>query len=90
MNQGLEEMLAQKEASDLLGISDRTMRRLRSQGIGPASYSIGKRYYYKRKDVEAWLERQNIEPEARNEKAPLTAISEANRNVETRSQNANR
>jgi len=63
---------------------------MRLSGKGPAAYRIGERHYYKRKDVEAWLERQKIEPEARNEKAPLTAISEANRNVATSSQNANR
>jgi len=81
MNQGLGELLSQKQVMQLICVSRDTFRRMRKSGVAPGAYQIGKRCLYKKTEVLAWLERQKIEPEARNEKAPLTAISEADRNA---------
>ena len=43
-------------AKELHGIHKRTLWRWRQAGTGPKFFRIGKRIYYKRETVNAWLE----------------------------------
>jgi excisionase family DNA binding protein len=58
------DLLTVAEVADLLRTSDRTLRRWREEGIGPAYVRIGARYIrYRRSSVMAWLEAQERERE---------------------------
>lgn len=48
--------LTQKEAADLLRLSERTLERLRNSGSGPVFLKAGaRRVLYRIRDIEAWL-----------------------------------
>lgn len=57
------EILTIKETAELTGISIRTWRFWRTNGetATPRSFKLGRAIYYKRADVEAWIEAKYAE-----------------------------
>jgi predicted DNA-binding transcriptional regulator AlpA len=51
----VEELLSQKQAARLLGLSVRTLERHRLAGTGPQHCKIGRLVRYRPCDIEAWL-----------------------------------
>ncbi len=62
-----ERYLTPKEASDLLGISRRTLDRYRTRNSGPAFYKFGSKVRYKIEDLHAWAARRRIVKRRRRE-----------------------
>lgn len=65
-------LLNERELAELLGISQWTIRGWRRMGHGPAFVRLGpkrqrrpRQVRYRRADVDAYLERQLVKPEAR-------------------------
>ncbi|TQE99068.1 MAG: helix-turn-helix domain-containing protein [Spiribacter salinus] len=56
------ENLRPSEAAEFLRVSTRTLIRWRNQRVGPAWTKVGGRLIYRRRDLEAWLDRQRVEP----------------------------
>ncbi len=54
----LEGMMPEVEVALELRVSVRTVIRWRVSGVGPPYVRLGKRVFYKRQDVAAWLARQ--------------------------------
>lgn len=52
--------LKEKDVADMVGLSVQTVRWWRYAGRGPRFYKIGSRVFYKRTDVEDWLEAQYL------------------------------
>jgi hypothetical protein len=48
----------QKTVAEFLGLSERTMERLRLEGRGPGFYKFGRRDMYRWCDVLAWADAQ--------------------------------
>jgi hypothetical protein len=46
----------QKPIAEFLGLSERTMERLRLEGRGPAFHKFGRRVMYQWRDVLAWAD----------------------------------
>lgn len=44
--------------AELLDVPERTIYSWRQRGEGPPAYRVGKHLRYRRRDVDAWLERQ--------------------------------
>ena len=62
--EGVDEYLTEAEVAELLKVSVSTVRRWRTEGIGPPVLWAGGRPRYRRGDVDAWLQRENErEPE---------------------------
>jgi DNA-binding transcriptional MerR regulator len=59
-----DDLLTPKETAQMLRVSVRTLRRYRQLDIGPplAGY-VGRSPRYRRRDVEAWLQREDDRPE---------------------------
>jgi DNA-binding transcriptional MerR regulator len=55
METGLSQLLDQKQASQLLGLSPRTLEAWRLSGGGPVFIKAGRRVLYHRNDLEVWL-----------------------------------
>lgn len=51
-------LLTITEAAALLQTPVATLRWWRHQGTGPASFRIGRRVFYRRRDLEAWIAAQ--------------------------------
>jgi predicted DNA-binding transcriptional regulator AlpA len=47
-------LLSQREAAMLLGLSARTLERYRCTGFGPAYRKLGRRILYSPSDIDAW------------------------------------
>jgi excisionase family DNA binding protein len=47
--------LTQDQLAKMLGISRRTLERMRNAGTGPRFSKVGKTILYREADVEAWL-----------------------------------
>lgn len=47
-------LLSQREAATLLGLSPRTLERYRCTGFGPAYRKLGRRVLYRPDDLDAW------------------------------------
>lgn len=47
-------LLSQREAATLLGLSHRTLERYRCTGFGPAYRKLGRRVLYVSADIDAW------------------------------------
>lgn len=55
----LEQLLSEKQAAKLLGISDRTLRNWRVRGGGPKFVRVSARCIrYKRGDLQDWIDRK--------------------------------
>lgn len=48
------------DLADLLGVTASTVRGLRASGQGPTVTKIGRRVFFRREDVEGWLEEQRM------------------------------
>ena len=57
-------LLTEAEASDLLGLSTRTLQAWRAQGIGPRFVRAGRAIRYRRRDLIAWIERNSVSSRA--------------------------
>jgi hypothetical protein len=51
----MERCLTQREASYVLRCSERTLERLRLNGLGPRYVKTTRRVLYREADLEAWL-----------------------------------
>ena len=51
----MAELLNQYEAAKALGLSTRTLERLRLTGSGPRFAKLGRRVLYRPVDLEAWV-----------------------------------
>lgn len=49
------ELLNQRQAAEQLGLSTRTLERLRLTGSGPRYAKLGARVLYRQVDVDAWV-----------------------------------
>ena len=52
----LEHWLLQRTLAEQLGLSERTLERMRAEGSGPRFSKAGRRVLYRLEDVEEWLE----------------------------------
>jgi hypothetical protein len=50
------------ETAEELGLGVRTLRKWRTQGIGPSFLKIGRVPYYTDKTVAAWLKSREVQP----------------------------
>jgi excisionase family DNA binding protein len=53
-----DELLTEAELADLLKVSVRTVRAWRVEGTGPPALRLGRGVRYRRREVDAWLDRQ--------------------------------
>ena len=69
MNQSLENvtparkslgLIASEDLARMLNILPTTLREWRRMGKGPDYLRLGKRAYYRQKDVDAWIEEQLV------------------------------
>lgn len=51
-------------AAAFLGVSRRTLRRYRRQGVGPAFCVVGRRNWYSLEDLESYLQTRTYNPQA--------------------------
>ena len=56
----LERLLNQKQAAEVLGLSTRTVERLRLTGGGPRFAKLGRRVLYRPADLNAWVAAQIV------------------------------
>jgi excisionase family DNA binding protein len=54
----VDEYLTEAELAALLKVTRRTVKRWRAEGGGPPWVRIGRGIRYRRRDVDAWAERQ--------------------------------
>lgn len=52
------DLLNLPEASQFTRVPEATLRYWRSQGTGPPSFKLGRRIFYRKADVDAWLAEQ--------------------------------
>lgn len=60
-----DDLLTISEAAAILRTPVATLRYWRHLRIGPRSFKIGRRVFYRRSDVEAWLREQEAADRAR-------------------------
>jgi predicted DNA-binding transcriptional regulator AlpA len=53
-------LLNQREASELLRLSTRTLERMRLTGLGPKYHKCGRRVLYSADHIEAWLAARTV------------------------------
>lgn len=58
MDQNPDDLLLMDEVSQITRKSIDTLRYLRQRGEGPVSFKSGRRVYYRRRSVEAWIAEQ--------------------------------
>lgn len=71
MTHDIDELLTTAEVAALTRAPQSTVRYWRHMGCGPASFRIGRRVVYRRRDVEQWLTR------LREEQAQTSNLSNA-------------
>lgn len=54
-----DELLTTAELAAELKVSPRTLQRWRAEGSGPPMVRVGRGVRYRRRDVNAWLERRD-------------------------------
>ena len=59
----MDEYLTESELAELLKVSTKTVRTWRKEGTGPPALRFGRGVRYRRRDVEAWAERQRDQRE---------------------------
>jgi DNA-binding transcriptional MerR regulator len=62
----VSDFLTAKQAAKEIGVHIRTLKLWKANGYGPDHFYIGKRLFYRRSDVIAWLQRIS------ETKAPVT------------------
>lgn len=55
MSDTVPERMHVKEAAEYLGVSKQTLYNLRGAGVGPASYLLGNRLTYDRRDLDLYI-----------------------------------
>ena len=63
-NENARDRLSDKEAADYIGVSIATVRSWRFKRIGPPYLKIIRRIYYRRSDLNEWIDKCAIHPEA--------------------------
>jgi len=58
----IEHLMSDEELSKTLGYSRKTLETWRSRRIGPPWIKTGRRIFYDRRKVEAWLEARVCDP----------------------------
>lgn len=53
-----DQLLTIAEAAEATRLSVNTLRYMRQQGKGPKSGKLGKRIFYRERDVQAWIDAQ--------------------------------
>ena len=71
------DLLAPDEAAAMLDLKEETLATWRAEnpGKGPPYVKIGRKVYYRKPDILAWVDKQVIDPEApkpKHEKVPHT------------------
>lgn len=56
-------LLSTPEAAEALRMSALTLHRWRKAGKGPPFIEMGRKVYYRRTDIERWIEGQQRQPE---------------------------
>lgn len=51
----MQPLLTQRQASEMLALSERTIERLRVSGLGPKFVRCGRSIRYRVADLEAWI-----------------------------------
>jgi excisionase family DNA binding protein len=51
----MQPLLTQRQAAELLCLSERTVERFRVSGMGPKFVRLGRSIRYRLSDVEAWI-----------------------------------
>ena len=54
----LQRLLSAQEVADYLGVPITTIYNWRHRSQGPPGFRVGRHLRYRRRDVEAWIERQ--------------------------------
>ncbi|MGC4960034.1 helix-turn-helix transcriptional regulator [Gordonia sp. DT101] len=57
MNDETPERMTAPQAAKYLGVSKQTLYNLRSAGSGPASYKIGQKLFFDRRDLDLYIAR---------------------------------
>jgi len=60
----LADYASEEEIAAEFDVSTRTLARWRRMRVGPPHTAIGRKWYYKRSSVAAWLDRQERAPTA--------------------------
>ena len=55
----VDDLMTTEEVSDYLRIPVPTLWQWRSRGLGPRAAKVGRHLRYRRRDVDAWLDRQS-------------------------------
>lgn len=58
----LQRLLSAQEVADYLGVPITTVYTWRHRSQGPPGFRVGRHLRYRRRDVEAWIERQLQKP----------------------------
>lgn len=58
-------LLNTTEAAEVLRIAPITLHRWRNAGKGPVYVEMGRKVYYRRADLDRWIEEQQRQPQAR-------------------------
>lgn len=64
-------LLSETQASDLTGLSTRTLQAWRVRGEGPRFVKVGRAVRYRRRDVVAWIEQNTL---ASTSQRPASAV----------------
>ena len=59
-DRNMQPLLTQRQASEMLALSERTLERFRISGIGPKFVRMGKSIRYRLSDVEAWIASRTV------------------------------
>jgi hypothetical protein len=61
-------ILTQEKAAELIGVKPCTLAMWRHLGRGPTYLKIGRACFYRRDDIEAWLDAQAVVPIPKTER----------------------
>lgn len=56
LHEVVNDFMTAREAAQAIGVHIRTLKYWKANGYGPDHFYIGKRLFYRRSDVIAWLE----------------------------------
>lgn len=57
-------LMTPSDAGAYLGLAENTLKRWRCQRVGPAYVKSGRLVYYRKDDLDAFLERNRIDPQS--------------------------
>ena len=61
-------ILTQEKAAELIGVKPTTLQAWRHFGRGPTYLKIGRSCFYRRADIETWLDAQAVVPIPKGER----------------------